>query len=504
MNIANQYLGFGREVAIEGLSDEVVVEILINLKNDEKINSEIFINLEDDLLVFVADQLYNFLNEENQFISKEEQQSLKSLSNEDSPTLQTIRPNHFIGSRMPTKLHRVERFESPMKNDQWTSVIEETPQWSSQRLEDVDPEFRYLFKESIIELGYHIEYGDLNAPEHPDLNIVFPNKNSPYYSTSLRLEEHTNYIGIPEAGIDSHPGPVIISKQSKKKKDSDYLKCIVRTQDDFFRLWIPTDYSNFKKKIKTIFEEFENVKFLVMKRKGFSDDLYDLEKTDMRPYVYYKFGVLYVKPGMNETDIYAAVEESQDFREFLDFIGQRVQLKGFSNYNGLLDTERDANGPHSYFTNYKGYEIMFHVVTMLPHREGPDQTLVERKKFIGNDVITIVFKEGDDPFDPTLITSNFNHVYVVVQKIQDPNLKETHYKIAISTKPGVRSSTPALPNPPIFQKGEPFREFLLTKCINLERVSLNMGIFKKVLSRTRRDFLKILVKKYHKINEKNN
>ena len=58
----------------------------------------------------------------------------------------------------------------------------------------------------------------------------------------------------------------------------------------------------------------------------------------------YKFGVLYVKEGQtDESEIYSNTEYSQDFNEFLDFIGTRVELKGFEGFSGGLDTKRKLN-----------------------------------------------------------------------------------------------------------------------------------------------------------------
>lgn len=41
--------------------------------------------------------------------------------------------------------------------------------------------------------------------------------------------------------------------------------------------------------------------------------------------------------------------------------------------------------------------------------------MLSRKRFIGNDVCMIVFKQGDEPFSPALLTSQFTHVIVIVQ-----------------------------------------------------------------------------------------
>jgi hypothetical protein len=36
---------------------------------------------------------------------------------------------------------------------------------------------------------------------------------------------------------------------------------------------------------------------------------------------------------------------------------------------------------------------------------------LERKKYIGNDVVVVVYKEGIQPFDPTVIKSHFNRMF---------------------------------------------------------------------------------------------
>jgi RAP1 GTPase activating protein 1 len=52
---------------------------------------------------------------------------------------------------------------------------------------------------------------------------------------------------------------------------------------------------------------------------------------------------------------------------------------------------------------------MFHVSTMIPHTPNDTQQ-VERKRHIGNDIVVIIFKEGNTPFNPSLIRSHFNRM----------------------------------------------------------------------------------------------
>jgi RAP1 GTPase activating protein 1 len=56
---------------------------------------------------------------------------------------------------------------------------------------------------------------------------------------------------------------------------------------------------------------------------------------------------------------------------------------------------------------------MFHVATMLPlDQKDQEQPILERKRHIGNDVIVLIFKEGNTPIDPsTIFRSQFNRSF---------------------------------------------------------------------------------------------
>ncbi|KAI4577578.1 hypothetical protein MJT46_003413 [Ovis ammon polii x Ovis aries] len=100
---------------------------------------------------------------------------------------------------------------------------------------------------------------------------------------------------------------------------------------------------------------------------------------------------------------------SDAFQKFLNLLGDTITLKGWTGYRGGLDTKNDTTGIHSVYTIYQGHEIMFHVSTMLPYSKENKQQ-VERKRHIGNDIVTIVFQEGEEPspaFKPSMIRSHF-------------------------------------------------------------------------------------------------
>ena len=53
-----------------------------------------------------------------------------------------------------------------------------------------------------------------------------------------------------------------------------------------------------------------------------------------------------------------------------------------------------------------------------------------RKRHIGNDIVTIVFQEpGSVAFTPEAITSQFQHVFIIV-KAHNPNTEKVAYRYA--------------------------------------------------------------------------
>ena len=112
---------------------------------------------------------------------------------------------------------------------------------------------------------------------------------------------------------------------------------------------------------------------------------------------------------------------------------------------------------------------MFHVSTLLPFYESDPQQL-ERKRHLGNDVVVIIFKEGDQVFDPSCIHSEFNHVFVVISRVpknQEINEKPT-FRIEIGHKGDIPAPPlPLLPENNIFNLDDNFRRILLTKCLYL-------------------------------------
>lgn len=134
---------------------------------------------------------------------------------------------------------------------------------------------------------------------------------------------------------------------------------------------------------------------------------------------------MYAKDGQtNEADMFANEKGSPAFDEFLDFIGDKIPLKGWKGYRGDLDLKAGSTGEFSEYRRWKGFELMFHVSTLLPFVQGQEQQLA-RKRRIGNDIGVIIFQDGGAYTPP--IRSQFLHVYWVVSPVTNSEGK-TEYR----------------------------------------------------------------------------
>merc|ERR1719445_1224660 len=110
------------------------------------------------------------------------------------------------------------------------------------------------------------------------------------------------------------------------------------------------------------------------------------------------------------------------------------------------------------------------------------------KRHIGNDIVSIIFQEGNTPFSPDMVTSHFLHAYIVVQPEQDDT-----YRVTVTARADVPYFGPSLPSPPLFRRGPHFREWLLKKLINAETACYKAEKFSKLEQRTRASLLSNLV-----------
>ncbi|XP_078290351.1 signal-induced proliferation-associated 1-like protein 2 isoform X4 [Panthera onca] len=339
--------------------------------------------------------------------------------------------------------------------------------------------------------------------EHIDLGAY-------YYRKFFYGKEHQNYFGI-----DENLGPVAVSirrekvEDAKEKEGSQFNYRVAFRTSELTTLRgailedaIPSTARHGTARGLPLKEVLEYVipelSIQCLRQASNSPKVAEqLLKLDEQGLSFqHKIGILYCKAGQStEEEMYNNETAGPAFEEFLDLLGQRVRLKGFSKYRAQLDNKTDSTGTHSLYTTYKDYEVMFHVSTMLPHMPNNRQQLL-RKRHIGNDIVTIVFQEpGALPFTPRSIRSHFQHVFVIV-KVHNPCTENVCYSVGVSRSKDVPPFGPPIPKGVTFPKSAVFRDFLLAKVINAENAAHKSEKFRAMATRTRQEYLKDLAENF--------
>ncbi|XP_042199543.1 rap1 GTPase-activating protein 1 isoform X7 [Callorhinchus milii] len=350
--------------------------------------------------------------------------------------------------------------------------------------------------------GYWIEGTNHELPSSPETDQL----SSP--SSKLKLEtniiaklyrkhfmgkEHFNYYTI-----DSALGHLVFSLKYDIIGDQEHLRLLLRTKFRTYHDVIPisclTEFPNVVQMAKLVCEEVNVDRFFPVLYPKASRLVVAFDEHVISNN--FKFGVIYQKFGQtSEEELFTNTEESPAFVEFLELLGDKVELQDFKGFRGGLDVAHGQTGTESVYCNFRSKEIMFHVTTKLPYTEGDTQQL-QRKRHVGNDIVAIVFQDHNTPFVPDMIASNFLHAYMVVQ-VENSCSDNTLYKVSVTARDDVPFFGPPLPDPAIFQKGPEFQEFLLTKLINAEYACYKAEKFAKLEERTRSALLETLYEELH-------
>ncbi|XP_043986885.1 rap1 GTPase-activating protein 1-like isoform X9 [Gambusia affinis] len=319
------------------------------------------------------------------------------------------------------------------------------------------------------------------------------NTTATLYRKHFLGKEHFNYYSL-----DSSLGHLVFSIKYDEIGDQEHLRLMLRTKLKTYQDVIPisclTEFPNVVQMAKLVCEEvnvdrFYPVLYPKASRLVVTFDEHVISNN-------FKFGVIYQRFGQtSEEELFGNSEESPAFVEFLEFLGEKIELHNFKGFRGGLDVTHGQTGNESVYCNYRNKEVMFHVSTKLPYTEGDTQQL-QRKRHIGNDIVAIVFQEENTPFVPDMIASNFLHAYVVVQVV-NPCSDNVVYKVSVTARDDVPFFGPALPNPATFKKGPEFHEFLFTKLINAEYACYKAEKFAKLEERTRSALLETLYEELH-------
>lgn len=136
------------------------------------------------------------------------------------------------------------------------------------------------------------------------------------------------------------------------------------------------------------------------------------------PFETHKIGVLYVGPGQcaNETEILKNRYGSFRYTQFLKNLGTLVSLKDAKEHNLFVNMDSTGkDGNFTYIWQDDIVQVTFHVATLMPNKE-QDPQCHEKKKHIGNDYVTIVYKESSEEYNLNtikVIESNYCNPIIV-------------------------------------------------------------------------------------------
>ncbi|XP_014472718.1 PREDICTED: rap1 GTPase-activating protein 1-like isoform X2 [Dinoponera quadriceps] len=300
--------------------------------------------------------------------------------------------------------------------------------------------------------------------------------------------EHVNLVGR-----DGENGPVLVSVKAETVAGQEHWRVLLRLRAGSTHDLVPA--ANLSpnptpaKMVKAINESLNVSTLMPVMCPGAGTLIarYDEHALVSR----FKFGVLHQRAGqVTEEQLFGNRQITPAFQEFLDLLGQKIDLKDHKGYRGGLDTRHGQTGDSAVYEVFRGREVLFHVASLLPYSPGDSQQL-QRKRHIGNDIVAIIFQEEPTPFSPDMIASHFLHAFIIVQVI-DPCTPNTRYKVSVTARDDVPWFGPTLPTPAVFLRGVEFKEFLLTKLVNAENAAYKAEKFSKLELRTRSALLESL------------
>ena len=106
---------------------------------------------------------------------------------------------------------------------------------------------------------------------------------------------------------------------------------------------------------------------------------------------------------------------------------------------------------------------------------------MERKRHVGNDIVVIIFIDGEDDeayqtalnFNPKVVTSRVNHSFALVTY----NSSNDSYRLVVHSAESVPTFGPPLPPNGEFFDHMAFRDFLLAKCEHSKKNYIYLSIY---------------------------
>jgi hypothetical protein len=377
--------------------------------------------------------------------------------------------------------------------------------------------------------GFRLELGKRNPLQGVELNLY---DYTDHYRNSFLGRRQLNFVGYARQEAEDDPIVVTVLEEPETGKFPEPVyRGMIRTarsgQDQFFLpvseiaqvrldkrelkearqelkqagLPMPADkqeaplHARLKKHLQEVF--FMSCRlWFVPDCAALEPELLELERNDPERSNCFAFGVVYAREGQRTALEYWENEHgSPAFDHFLTLLGDRIELRGWSGFRGGLDVHKDTKGTHSVYTKFQEFEIMYHVSTLLPYHPADPLKLV-RARQIQNDVVMVIFQEGQTTYAPEAMPTNVAHIFAVVRPFRNPrNPDETLYQLGFVSKANVNAFRPDLPYPPVFRHDESFRRFLLTKLINGQIAARKSGL-QMMFTRPRQAMLQEIVQTF--------
>jgi len=145
------------------------------------------------------------------------------------------------------------------------------------------------------------------------------------------------------------------------------------------------------------------------------------------PIDFYKAGVIYAgEDQYTETPILANTMGSEAYRNMVQCLGSRLDLKGLQHNVCGLDTSPNSNdGDHTIWYRDEVTALIYHIATYMPTDMVVDPACLNKKQHIGNDFVTIAYNNTGENFNFNTLPSAFNFVYIVVTPESKTTFLET-------------------------------------------------------------------------------
>lgn len=348
--------------------------------------------------------------------------------------------------------------------------------------------------------GWTVEYCETNCEScgaighcmcnHPIPNLDLHSLPEASYRQFFYQQDHWNYYTD-----EPDTGPCVLS--IKQEPVCERFRILVRSSDHYLHglLYASEVGANMHEReevVSAIGKEMNLLTFFkIAQQPNIQEDLLKIDETFVKSH--HKVGVIRVRQGQrSEEEIFGNEHETGPFDEFLNVLGRRIKLQGFTGFLGGLDKERNLTGEQSVYTEFRNLDIMFHVATLLPYT-AHDAQQVNKKRHIGNDIVCVVFLDNSHTsFNPSWIRSHFIHCYVVVQHVVGAH-GQPLYKVAVTKRSTVPLFSPELRYTRVFAHSKTLQQFLLTKVVNGERASYHAPKFLRLTNRSRAQLLMEMV-----------